>query len=296
MKLNLLPTHVSKQGQAKTALIFSIVMVLASIVAAVLMNITSSKDLADAKKMAEDLKPQAQAAVDTAKLADAMLAGTAPFTVPAPTLQRNIQLAQAMQAHSPKYPELYGVVMDHIPSFFRLTSLQAQPAGDTAALVTMTGVIDTFQEYADLMLALLRIPGATGVTRTGFNVTDMFVPELITEDQVGTPIRPGQARVPSTPIDRLNAVIANAEAGTTGFSGVGNFGIDDPFLTKGAMPNSSEITVSVLIDGQPIKTPDPRASLRPVAGGGGGGGGMPAPGNTAPTPGRTPGTGSQEDE
>jgi hypothetical protein len=270
MKLNLLPTHVSKQGQAKTALIFSILMVVGSIVAAVLMNITSSRELADAKKKAEDLKPQAQAAVDTAKLADAMLAGTAPFTVPAPTLQRNIQLAQAMQEHSPKYP-------------------------DNAALVILTGVVDTFQEYADLMLALLRIPGATGVTRTGFNVTDMFVPELITEDQVGTPIKPGQARVPSTPIDRLNAVIANAEAGTTGFTGTGNFGIDDPFLTKGAMPTSSEITVSVLIDGQPIKTPDPRASLKPVAGGGGGGGGMPTPGNTTPPPGG-PGRGSQEDE
>lgn len=295
MKLNLLPTHVSKQGQAKTALIFSILMVVVSIVAAVLMNITSSAELAKAKQTAENLKPQAQAAVDTAKLADAMLAGTAPFTVPAPTLQRNIELARAMQEHSPKYPDLYREVMGYVPSFFRLTSIQARPAGNNAALVTMTGVIDTFQEYADLMLALLRIPGATGVTRAGFNVTDMFVPELITEDQVGTPIRPGQARVPSTPIDRLNAVIANAEAGTTGFTGTGGFGIDDPFLTKGAMPDSSEITVSVLIDGKPIQTPDPRASLKPVAAGGGGGG-MPTPGNTTPTPGRGPGTGSQEDE
>src|SRR2546430_13626538 len=51
--------------------------------------------------------------------------------------------------------------------FFRINSITATPNDANTVTVTMNGVIHTAQEYADLMLALLRIPGAQAVSRSG---------------------------------------------------------------------------------------------------------------------------------
>ncbi|MBX7134329.1 MAG: hypothetical protein K1X67_16775 [Fimbriimonadaceae bacterium] len=296
MKLNLLPTHVSKSGQAKTATIVSLLMVVLSIAAAVFMLTSSKKALADAKQKAMDVKPQADQAVEIAKMADKLINGQPPYTVPAPLIARNTSLANAMLDHSKVYPDLYREVLQYIPDFFRLTSISAQPSNAQVAQVNMTGVIRSFQEYADLMIALLRMPGAASVTRQGYNLNDMYVPNLITEDQIGIPIRRDQERLSSNSIERLQQLIAGANANTTtSFQNLNGFGTDED-LTKGAMNGWSEITVTMLVVGKNLQTPNPRETLKRVPEGstpapntGGGGGGFnPGPGAPPPPGGSNP--------
>lgn len=309
MKLNLLPTHVSKSGQAKTATIMSLLMVVVSIAAAVFMLTSSKKAVADAKQKALDVKPQADQAVAIAKMADKLINGQDPYTVPAPLIARNTALATAMIDHNKVYPDLYREVLQYVPDFFRITSISAQPANAQVAQVNMTGVIRSFQEYADLMIALLRMPGAASVTRQGYNLNDMYVPNLILEDQVGIPVRRDQSRLSSNSIERLQQLIADANAGsTTSFQNLNGFGTDED-VTKGAMDGWSEITVTMLVVGKNLQTPNPRETLKRVPeggggaatpGGGGGGGGFntgpgapPPPGGSNP-PGR-PGRGGDND-
>lgn len=277
MKLNLLPTHVSKSGQAKSATIASIVMVVASIAAAVFLLTSSKSALAKAKEEAYAVKPDADLAVAIAKKADDLINGRPPYTVPAPLIARNTSLANAMLDHSKVYPDLYREVVQYVPDFFRVTSLQAQPTGGgQVAQVNITGIIHTFQQYADLMIALLRIPGAVSVSRSGYTNNNMYVPELILTDQIGIPIRPDQPRLSSNALDRLNELIAQASGQTGGFQNIGGFGTEDADIAKGAMPGWSEISVTVLIVGRNLQTPNPRATLSRTAPTG------PAPG-TPPT-------------
>lgn len=300
MKLNLLPTSVSKSGQAKTAAIAAIVMSVVSIVAAVLMLTTSKAALAKAKEEANAIKPDADLAVAIAKKADDLINGNPPYTVPAPLIARNTALANQMLEHNKVYPTLYREVVRHVPDFFRVTSLSAQPlGGGTVAQVNMTGVIHTFQQYADLMIALLRIPGAVSVSRQGYTNNDMYVPELIQQDQSGIPIRPDQPRLSSDAFQRMQELLGEAAAGTTsGFQNVGGFGTEDDEFAKGAMPGWSEISVTVLVVGHNLQTPDPGATLRRTP--------APAapttpPTGTSPAPGGPPppgprGRGGEEDD
>ncbi len=284
MKLNLLPTHVSKSGQAKSATIASIVMVVVSIAAAVFLLTSSKSALAKAKEEAFAVKPDADLAVAIAKKADDLINGRPPYTVPAPLIARNTSLANAMLDHSKVYPDLYREVVQYVPDFFRVTSLQAQPAaGGQVAQVNITGIIQTFQQYADLMMALLRIPGAVSVSRSGYTNNNMYVPELIQTDQIGIPIRPDQPRLSSNALDRLNELIASASGQTGGFQNIGGFGTEDVDIAKGAMPGWSEINVTVLIVGRNLQTPNPRATLSRAPAPAG-----PAPGNTPPAPGPPP--------
>lgn len=283
MKLNLLPTHVSKSGQAKSAMIASLIMVVASIAAAVFLLTSSKAALAKVKEEAYAVKPDADLAVAIAKKADDLINGRPPYKVPAPLIARNTALANAMLDHSKVYPDLYREVVQYVPDFFRVTSLQAQPmAGGQVAQVNITGIIHTFQQYADLMIALLRIPGAVSVSRSGYTNNDMYVPELILTDQIGIPIRPDQPRLSSNALDRLNEMIAAAAGQTGGFQNIGGFGTEDVEIAKGAMPGWSEINVTVLIIGRNLQTPNPRATLSRAP--------APAGNTTAPGPGN-PGAG-----
>jgi len=278
MKLNLLPTHVSKEAQTRTAVIASVLIAVLSIGLAVFLVMSSSAALEQAKSDALTWEQPAKDAVAMAKQADQIISN-------ATILDRNVRLAQAMNQHNAVYPRLYREVLSYVPSYFRVTSIAAAPNGPQNCTVTMTGVIGSFQQYADLMLALLRIPDATNVGRDGFQVTDPYVPNLIESDQVGTPIRPGAARVPSDPLQRLEQIVSGIYATDTGYTGQGNFGSGLPG-TRGAAPGESQITVTVAINNRPLQTPNPRATMNQqvFSAGGQPTGQTPPAGGAPPTP------------
>lgn len=250
MKLNLLPTHVSKEGQTKIAVIVTSVLSLAAIGAGIAAVAFSNKELADAKQRDQDAKPAYDQVVAIAKKADDIMAGSV-------VIDRNVKLANAMMAHNTVYPNLYAEVLSYVPSFFRVNTIQAVPNG-TATTVTMSGVIQSYQQYADIMLAMLRIKDATNVTRAGYTDPRPVVPGLSEQDQLGTAIRPGEPALPSNPQDRLDALVARASQAPGGFQGVGGFGASTD--VKGAMPDWSLITVTVTLN-RNIQTPNPRATL-----------------------------------
>ncbi|MBV6491385.1 MAG: hypothetical protein IT202_01590 [Fimbriimonadaceae bacterium] len=270
MKLNLLPTHVSKEAGAKTAWVFSLLIAAASIGAAVFLQVSSRQQLSESIEAARQNEGTAAQALRLSQEADAIIAQARGIII-------NIDLADAMMAHNNTYPDLYDEVRRYVPSFFRTTSLSASPSGADTCVVTMTGVIRTYQDYANLMLALMRIPGAQSVSRDGYQIIDPVVPSLNETDQTGRPIRPGESNIPDDPTARLNYLMS--QGGTTGFSGVGGFG-SDSIAARGAMPDWSQITVSVVLQ-RNLQTPDPRATIAGAQGGGGGGtapgGGIPGP-------------------
>ncbi|MFQ3586142.1 MAG: hypothetical protein SNJ74_08700 [Fimbriimonadaceae bacterium] len=289
MKLNLLPTYVGKEKATRVAWVLMALISIASIAVAVLLNVYSAGELAKARERNEELRPRAQAVVDEAAKADALLNGP-----DAQQLVKNILLADAMKAHNTVYADLYDEVRRYVPSFFRVISMSAQPIGEQNATVTMSGTVKTHQEYADLMLALLRFPGAISVSRSGYQITSPFVPALTEFDQTGRPIRPGEAQIPDDPMQRLEYFLARGSV--TGFTGVGGFGTAPG--PRGAMPDASVVTVAMTIP-RDLRTPDPTATLSATGGGGGGGfggfggpGGFGAPGMGLPggnLPGAPPG-------
>jgi hypothetical protein len=252
MKLNLLPTYVSKEKQGRFAVLGSVILAAAGL-AAMLFLIRSSRDAVQVEQnRINAAKPDADTAVAISKQADDVMNQ-------ARGLILNMNLADAMNTHSKEYPDLYDEVRQYIPSFYRISSLNAVPNGAESVTVTMTGYLSTFQQYADLMVALLRIPGATAVSRSGFQLTDPLVPNLVPEDQTARPFKPGDPRIPDDPMDRLDLQIANAQL--TGFQGAGGFGTTNRPIVRGAMPTQSTVTVAVVIAGKDLQTPDPRATL-----------------------------------
>lgn len=272
MKLNLLPTYVSKEKQAKTGVILGLLIGVVGVAAAVGLIFISRSERDRSYTEMTELEPQHAQVVALAKSADTIIEKARPIIL-------NINLAQAMNAHNTVYPDLYDEVRRYIPSFFRVTSMAATPSSAEVATVTLTGVLQTQQQYADLMLALLRIPGATSVTREGYQIVSPQVPPLTETDQNGRPLRPGEAPIPTDPQERLDYFIAQGTL--SGFEAVGGFGTEPG--RRGAMPLWSEITVSVVIP-RAIMTPNPRATLS--SGGGGGGGNR--PNNPAPSTGGDP--------
>jgi hypothetical protein len=286
MKLNLLPTYVGKEKAVKSAVFLSVIIAAAGIGAAAFMIISSRDAVKTAKEAAVDAQAAASRAVAESKKGDLILAN-------ARVLILNTNLAEAMNKHNSAYPNLYNTVRRYIPSYFRLTSMSATPAGEQA-VVTLQGVIQTQQQYADLMLALLRIPGASSVTRSGYNPVDKFVPSLSEGFQRAVPIRPDEEPVPDDPLARMDQLIAQGRVDR--YLGVGGFGDDNANVAKGAMPDWSAITVSVVVPGN-IQTPNPRATLATVGAapapgtGGGGTGTQPAGGPPTGAGGPPPGAG-----
>lgn len=257
MKLNLLPTSVSKEKQGRFAFVLSALIALGALAAMMWMIRSSRQELADQKDRIAAARGNATKAVATSKRADAVIQENRGLIL-------NINLAEAMNKHNTVYPDLYDEVRKYIPNFYRISALSAVPNGPESCTVTMTGYLTSFQEYADLMLALLRIPGATAVSRSGFQLTDPGVPGLITEDQVGRTVKPGEPRIVDNPHDRLDQQIANAQV--TGFTNAGGFGTSDTPMLRGAMPTQSTVTVAVVIAGKNIMTPNPRQTLAESAG------------------------------
>jgi hypothetical protein len=289
MKLNLLPTYVGKERAARSAILLSVVLAAIGIGASVFMIISSREARRQSADRVIQIGPQAAQAVAESKKADLIIQN-------ARVLILNTNLASAMDKHNYDYVDLYDQVRRYIPSFFRVTSMSATPAAETS-VVTLTGTLQTQQQYADLMLALLRIPGATSVSRSNYQIVEKVVPPLVEGSQAGTPIERGQAPLPDDPLERMERYMS--QTGTEGFLGVNNFGQADPTVRKGAMPNWSEVTVSVVVP-KNIQTPNPRATLQgigsapgqggaPAAGRPAGGGPAPAAAAPAGGPGASPG-------
>jgi hypothetical protein len=292
MKLNLLPTHVSKEKVTRTALLTSILLFVVCIIGAIGLYTKANADLAESQKDIPELRGEAQNATNVAAKADQVMQQSV-------TLLRNTELAKAMIAHNAVYPKLYDKVNGYIPSFFRVNSMTASASGPGQSTMTLVGVLDTYQQYADLMLALLRIPTVLSVSRTGFTNNNMIVPAPTAVDQLGKPRRPGDAPIPDDPLQRLEYF--QAQGGVTGFQNAGGFGGQPG--TRGPMPNASQVTVT-LVMGEDLQTPDPRATL--VSGGGsttttqGGpnatGGQTPAPAPSGNPPAKGGKKGQPEDE
>jgi Tfp pilus assembly protein PilN len=279
MKLNLLPATVSRGRQSKTAWVISIVIIFVGIGISLAMTLSSAKALADAKQAYDDSVGPAQRAYQTSQVADQLMQDPK-----VSALAKNVSLAQAMIAHNDRYPDLYNSLLRYIPPFYRLTSIAASPASDTQSSVTLVGTLTSYQQYADLMLALMRNPEAVSVARSGYTADEQYVPNLTQVDQQGRPRNPGQAPIPDNPLERLAFFEANASDPNT-FTGQGNFGTGTT-ATRLAMAGESLVTVQLVIN-HPLQVPNPRATL-----GGGGGGAVGGPPMGGPPMGGPPMGGS----
>lgn len=261
MKLNLLPTYVSTGKRTTAAFVVFALIIVGSVLATVGMIQTSSKEVATAKDEAKNLEPYAKRAVEVSGYADTVISNAKGVMV-------DSMLADAMLKHNSVYPDFYDSVKPYIPSFFRITSMSAAPVDDSTATLTMTGVVETQEQYRDLMLALNRIPKVMTVARTGYDIVEQYVPPLVADDQTGRPIPRGDSHIPDDPLARLTYMIGKGQTGTSGFIGRGGFG-SGASGAKGTMPNWSAITVTVVLP-RNLQAPNPRLTLQGVVTGGGG--------------------------
>ncbi|MEJ5170647.1 MAG: hypothetical protein WHU10_06640, partial [Fimbriimonadales bacterium] len=165
MKLNLLPPYVSKGKQSKVAIVLMVLILLLSVLASLGMMVVSKQAYEREKARAEALEKPASDVVALSKLADTI-------TASAQTVVLNVELAKAMQEHCAAYPDFYDSVRRYIPAFFRVTSMTASPIDAETVTLTLSGVLKTQEEYANLMLALNRIPDVRSVSRSGFQLVE----------------------------------------------------------------------------------------------------------------------------
>lgn len=276
MKLNLVPTHVAKERSGGAAIFFALILAVLGIIGAVIMVVTSGAALDKAKTDEADALQRAAAAKAKSDQADALMADAKTHAV-----VRNVSLAESMQKHCSAYPNLYDMLRRYIPSYYRVTSMAASPGADGTTIITMTGVVTTFQQYSDLGLAFMRIPGALGYSPSGYQINDSYVPNLTPDDMLGRRIHPGEGNIPQDEQQRLQYL--QAQGTLTSYSGASGFG-DDTVATKGPMPNASLVTMTVTLksdlkNNYDVQTPDPRQTLSlgasqaatSTAGGAGGG-------------------------
>lgn len=256
MKLNLLPTHAAKGRGNGIAWVICIIMIVASAGAAILMGQTSKKKIDFWTQKAEEVKPAYDAAMAVSGYAEDVVNKSKGVIV-------NAALAKAMLAHNSAYPAFYDKLMPYIPSFFRINQITAVPVSADTVSVTLRGVIQTREQYANIMLAFNRIPDIQTVTRSGFSIVDQYIPNLIQTDQTGRPITTQETNIPDDPMQRLQYFIARGSV--TGYQQTGNFGSGQPGY-RGAMPKWSEITISLVMPGK-LQAPDPKATLNAVSSG-----------------------------
>jgi hypothetical protein len=259
MKLNLLPTYVSKGKATKTAAVISVLLVFASVACSVMMSVAVNQRLQVDKQVMEDMRLKADNTVKTYDHAKELVDDPK-----VAQLIRNTGLANAMISHNDVYPNFYNRFLRYIPSFFRLTSIQATPNDKDSSTVTMTGVLKTYQQYADLMLALLRYPNAVSVGRQGFQSRDKVVQPLSASNPTGTALRPGEAPVPQDPLQQLQ-YFQGQNFAPRGYTGVGNFGAEG-IGTRSAMTDYSLITVTMTVKDN-LQVPDIAGTLSQSGGG-----------------------------
>ncbi|MEI7575251.1 MAG: hypothetical protein WCK51_00020 [Armatimonadota bacterium] len=258
MKLNLLPKTVDTSGRAKFALVGGVLVFVGSLLASFAMAKISGDRLAYATEKLNEIKPKYEAVVKVATEADTMMA--------APQVKQavvNTGLAKSMLASSRLYPDFYDGVKSYIPAFFRITQMSATPIDDKSSSLRLTGTVKNAQEYADLMLGLLRIPGATSVTRAGFQAEDVVVPALTEIDQVGKRRKESEAPIPDDAFDRLQYF--TAQSVPAGYLNSGNFGVTEPGTVKTVRPGESLISVVVTVP-KDLRVPNPRGTIQSLGG------------------------------
>lgn len=252
MKLNLLPAKSSRSGSVWGGVAAGVVIALIGLVSAGFLVLVSEGAKNNAHDEAVASQKMAADAVATANVAEDQVAQAA-------VVVTNQQLASAMISHANVHPDLFNKVRAFVPSYYRLTSISAQPAGEQA-VVTMTGQLQTFSQYADLAIALWKIPNIVSVSRAGYVIDSPRVPNLSEIDQRGLPIRPGESPLPTDSLEFMEAMIARANDAPVGYQNVGGFGSGDDLSARGAMPGWSTVTMTVILN-ENIRVPDPRATI-----------------------------------
>lgn len=250
MKLNLLPTSVSREKTVRRAVVIAVLLSLVSILLSVGMIVTSKKDLDEAKAAALEIKPQAEQVATLAATADTIITQAEPYL-------RNVGLVAAIDQHVDVYPKFYGSLLPYIPSFFRVITMQATPIDANTVNVNLVGVIKGQTMYNDLKFALLRIPGVNSIQPSPIGSDDLIVPNLTPQDETGRIRKQSEPTVPDDPLDRLNLFLSRG--GETNYLNTGNFGSGTP-QPRQAMPNYNVVTVAFTMPGN-LQTPDVRATL-----------------------------------
>ena len=251
MKLNLIPPSASRGTGSKFAWILAVAIIAGSVYGAISMKAAGQAVLVQARNDVAEISKRIR--TDDPGCAERR-PGDCDFC------RSHIESGPGLSDAGTQFglSKVLYEIFQYIPSYFRFTSLQAQPTDGNTCTVTMQGTIGSFQQYANLMLALLRIRGAQAVSRSGYQLNDLYVPPLEEDDQVGRPIKMGQVRLTDDPIQRLDVKIAQASA--TDYVGTGGFGTPGIPMQRGATPDESLITVAVVVT-RNLMTPNPRSTL-----------------------------------
>lgn len=137
-----------------------LVLVLLNFAAAWVLKTNTSNELAALKEEQTLKEQEADKVRKTAAQADEIISG-------AKIVLTNTALVGQIESANVAYPDLYDELKEYIPAFFRVRSLTASSSGENATVV-IQGYLKTFQQYSDMMIALLRFPGAVSVGRSGF--------------------------------------------------------------------------------------------------------------------------------
>ncbi|HWP30956.1 MAG TPA: hypothetical protein VNK96_04405 [Fimbriimonadales bacterium] len=162
MKLNLLPKTVAKGVAAKFAFTAMLILVIANLAVAFVLNQAYRSRLQSLQDWAASVQPSADRVVQASKEADEIIAG-------ARIVLTNTELVKAINEANQKYPDLYDELRQYIPAFFRVRTITAASTGANVSTVTIVGYLQTFQQYADVVISLLRHPDVIAVGRSGFN-------------------------------------------------------------------------------------------------------------------------------
>lgn len=161
MKLNLVPRAAARSVASRNAFFLMLALVVVSLALALVYNAKLQGDLASWKRDAEAVKSSADEVVRASKEADEIVAK-------AKIVLTNTALVNAIDNANKAYPDLYDGLKEYIPSFFRVRSIEARSTGANGAMVTIQGYLRTFQQYSDVMIAILRYPQAVAIGRSGF--------------------------------------------------------------------------------------------------------------------------------
>lgn len=140
--------------------VLMLLLVLLNFAAAWVLKTNTSNELAALKEEQTLKEQEADKVRKTAAQADEIISS-------AKIVLTNTALVKRIEEANVAYPDLYDELKEYIPAFFRVRSMTASSSGENATVV-INGYLKTFQQYSDMMIALLRFPGAVSVGRSGF--------------------------------------------------------------------------------------------------------------------------------
>ncbi len=161
MKLNLLPKTVSKSVASKMAFVAMLILVVLSLVGAFALNRSYNSDLQVLQEEATAKRAIADKVVQASKEADVIMAE-------ARIVLTNMALVEAIKDATNAYPDLYDELREYVPSWFRVRTINASSTDGNNSTVEIDGYLRTFQQYSDVMIALLRHPDVVMIGRSGF--------------------------------------------------------------------------------------------------------------------------------